>query len=335
MAAIFSGSPYSGLGDGGRKEPPKTGDGARAVPPPPPSSLQISIRTMASDLEHMGRSLENTSPVAPAAPLPRILGGDAPPQADRSKFFLQAAVIAAGALVFFFVGYFFLPLVFKEESKEQGSSAKIPVSPVAKQPTSTAPAPIFMGHRSFLRSPADQTLDMRFDKPLNPAYHGIYLNDLNAVLSVSGSESDFVEVNLTRDDGQALAWTQFLNLLGIALPDADFWIDRFEPDFTFFVSRESGVWRPGYILKLKPDQSPLLLQANILKMESDSNLNRFFLNSPGDTRGGFRDAQISGQPVRALSFTQLGSVFIYGWLGSDYLVIAASEAGFRQAMLRL
>lgn len=334
MAAIFSGSPYSGSGDGGRKEPPKTEDGVRAVPPPPPSSLQISIRTMASDLERMGRSLEETSPVAPAAPLPRILGGGAPPP-DRSKFFLWAAVIAAGALVFFFVGYFFLPLIFEEEMKGQSSPAATAVSPSAPQPTSSPPAPIFIGHRSFLRTPADQTLDLRFGKPLTPAYHGIYLNDLNAALTVSGSESNFVEVNLARDDGQALAWTQFLGLLGIVLPDADFWTDRFEANFTFFGNRENGVWHAGYILKLKPDQSPLFLQASLLRMESNPNLNRFFLNSPGEAQGGFRDAQISGQPARALSFTQPGSVFLYGWAGNDYLVIATSEAGFRQAMLRL
>lgn len=329
--AIFTGSPYSGSSGGKAAEPPRkeSGGGPPAVPPPPPPSLEISVRTLASDLERMGRGAEET---AAAAPLPRILDGGEPARADRSKYFVWAAVVIVGVIVFFFLGYFFLPLVFKEAAEEKAPPPAGP-APSAEEPAA-APPPTFLGHRSFLRSPADETLKFKFESPMTPAYYSIYLSNLNGVLAGAGKDTGLAEIVLERPDGEPAAWTQFLGLLDMDAPDMDFWLNRFERDFTMLARRESGAWRLAYVLKLKPGQSPLLLQTNLSRMETGANYKKFFLNSPGDAQGGFRDAQISGQPVRIQNFSQAGSALVYGFT-DDYLIISTSEAGFREAMLRL
>jgi hypothetical protein len=344
MARIFSNSPYSGASPSGQGSGDKN---TPVVPPPPPTSVEVSVRTMKSDLEHMGRSLEEAlrsigtpglaSATGGAPPLPSILGG---PKAEKStdlvKFALWGTVVAVGVAVFFFIGYFFLPLALEKKAGEAtpGAATSTPAGLPAAEPTSTTPAPVFLGHRSFLRSSPDRTLDLKFGNPVNPAYYNIFLNDLSAVLAGSG-EAKLVEVVLKTNDGQAMAWTQMLEFLGISAVEKDFWLNRFEQDFTLFAYRQNDIWYPGYVLKLKPGQNPLVLQSAILKIESDPNLKNFFLIPPGDARGDFRDFQISGQPVRIRNFSQPGSDLVYGWLYNQYLVISASQAGFREVMLRL
>lgn len=317
-----------------------------AVPPPPPTPIEVSVRTMESDLEYMGRSLEEASQSASAAPaqvqerqvsssLASILSEPEPETSrNRANLFIWGIVVAVGVIVFFFTGYFFLPLILEEKSAEQTPPAAS--APADLSATKPAPvSPVFLGHQSFLRSSPDETFDLQFSGQANPAYYNLYLSDLSAILSQAKNGSKFVEVKLTRSDGQAFAWTQILALLGVSAVKKNFWLDRFEQDFTFFAYREGGVWYPGYIIKLKTGQSPLILQPAVLKIESDANLKNFFLTPPGEAQDNFRDAQISGQPVRLQDWSEFDSALVYGWLYNQYLVISASEVGYREAMLRL
>lgn len=330
MVQIFSSSPYSG----GGAPPPKPGETDKdtpSVPPPPPASMQVDIRTMGSDLERMGRSLEEALQSIDSSGTSSILGRPKPAMpANRPKFVLWGTVVATGVVVFFFIGYFLLPFFFAAEETE------LPVEPAAiSSPTSTTPVAVFLGHKSFLRRSADYSANLRFQSTVNPSYYSLYLNDLRATLGQPPGEGDFTEIALEKDDDQALAWVQMLGLLGMSAVEEDFWLNRFEQDFTFFAYSQAGAWHLGYILKLKPGQSPLILQPAVLKIESDPNLKNFFLDAPGDAQGDFRDSQISGQPVRIQNWSSFGSAFVYGWLYNQYLVVSTSEGGFREAMLRL
>lgn len=311
--------------------------GGSAVPPPPPTSMEVSVRTMATDLENMGKSLEEAlremttaAPMGQAAqPLVGVFGAPAAqPAGDKIKLALWGLVVIVGVMVFFFAGYFFLPLIFKEPPPEEAA----PAAPAAVNELSP-PTPVFLGHRSFLRKPPAATLKFEFSRPLTPAYYNLYRGAVGDILAAAEGK-DLVEIVLQKGDGQAVAWTQMLALFGIGAIDGDFWNSRLERDFTFLAWRENNAWRPVYVLKLNPGQNPLVLQSILAKMETDPNLKNFFLDPPGGSGDTFRDYQVIGQPVRLKSWEN-GEVLLYGWLYSQYLVISTSEAGFRETMLRL
>ncbi|MDO8301960.1 MAG: hypothetical protein Q7T18_01845, partial [Sedimentisphaerales bacterium] len=107
-------------------------------------------------------------------------------------------------------------------------------------------------------------------------------------------------------------------------------------DFTAFVYGDKDGFWPGYILKLKAGESPLLLASGVVKIETDTALiYSFFAQAPGIASPAFRDAQLSGNPVRELTFTQKPSAFIYGWVKSQYLIIGTSEEAVKSAISRL
>lgn len=312
---------------------------------PPPAPIEISVRTMESDLENMGRSLEEAlrsmSSVAQnqsqetAPSLPSILNGENQSASKNwTKLTIWGVVAAAGIIALFFMGYFFLPFIFGEKPKESSPEAAIN-PPSANLPVKETDSAVFLEHRSFLRNPGDKELKLEFKNSTSPSYYNLYLENLKKVLYTAGTESRFVEIVLVQNENQNISWTQMLELLGISAIEESFWSNRFEQDFTFFANLQNGIWYPGFILKLKFGQSPLALQSTVSKIESDVNLKNFFLDSPGDAQDGFRDFQISGQPVRMQSWSKSDAAFVYGWLYNQYLVISTSEGGFREAMLRL
>src|SRR3989344_1743472 len=121
-----------------------------SVPPPPPSSIEVSIRTRESDSAERarpGRIVAPASPEAPPMPVP------APPADGNSSFWVWAVVAASGVAVLFLIGYFLLPMFFpKRASPPPSSSARPPALPAA------SPAADFFAHRSYFQSPADATV---------------------------------------------------------------------------------------------------------------------------------------------------------------------------------
>src|SRR3989338_10840682 len=116
----FSQSPFA------EPNPPdeRPGDGSDpSVPPPPPSSIEVSIRTMESDIAEMGRTGRIVAPVSPEAP---PLPVPAPPTDGNSSFWVWAVVAASGVAVLFLIGYFLLPMFFPRRASPPPSSSPPP-----------------------------------------------------------------------------------------------------------------------------------------------------------------------------------------------------------------
>lgn len=296
---------------------------AAEVPPPPNITEQVTVRTLASDLELMGKGSRPTVQNAPVFEVSARIAGEAP-----KTSWVWLAVGGVGVLVFFFLGYFFLPILLDSLKK---APKPVPAMPAPSQPaalpTSTPSQAVSFAHRSFFRAPAEKNLEINLSG--SPA---TYVQLLQQALSREGQVS-FFEISLKDGTGSSPSWTRFSKLIAAELLPEEFWRSNFEPDFTLFAYKDkNGSW-PGYILKLGPAGSKIVLQSQLLNIESaSSSLKNLFLEPPAG-KGSFADIQISGQPVRELKLDKTS--LVYGWAFDKYLVISTSMEGYKQALSRL
>jgi hypothetical protein len=310
--------------------------GAASVPRLPPSNLEIKIRTMATDIESVGKGggllgiSEKISLSIPrendATPEAARAVREAPPEKSKTLKYFLIGVFAAAAL--FAVGYFLPALLSKKEAGELAppqaatstpGEVKIPIEDSGK-----------LTHKSFFAVEPDTVLSITSavtsSFPLISQWR-------SALGSASGT---ITELRLNNEAGEYLGLSDFLSSLGVQFSAKDVLSADFERDFTAFAYRDaSGVW-PGLALKFKPEINILLARGDVAKFEAENGFIEFLLpESRGARGGGFKDAQLSGLPVRELAYSGKPAVFVYGITQAGYLLFASSEDAFKTALSRL
>jgi hypothetical protein len=324
MSDIFTHSPFA--------DPSNTAPGtpdpgsAPLVPPPPEESMEVTIRTMASDLELM---IKGGVPTPPPVTVVSISPTAATASTPVLKIAGWTAAIVLGAGAVFSAGYFILPFVLPSPAEKTDEPPVKTAPPTVTLPQDQAPSPGATVHASFFgKEPSERiVLDI-------PAGEGRveYEKALASALFQLKASSTFIEAEV-RIDGKTASWTEFVRRVGITLPAPDFWSFRLENDFTMFIYREGRNFSAGYVLKRKDSQSALLVKNALRELENDRGLlSRFFIGDPKAIKGDFSDIQIGGQPFRQVFFEAPAAVFMYGWIYNNYLLIATSEGGFKKAL---
>jgi hypothetical protein len=337
------------------------------IPEAPPGLAEITIRTMASDIESLresGGGLPQSKKLEIPVSLRKKPGEEkieekpaAAPQKEAASFTPEGAVgtpeEAVGspempvvspkkfraarwgivgiftAAVLFIIGYYLIPLIFPPKPITHEIIPQITSSSVV---VPEAPS----SHSSFLRVPADETFTLLLRTTLATSAPQAYKQELISLLGLGRATSTFFEIILQDSLGQPVSWGQFLTSMNISAARTEFWDTNFVRDFTVYVYKDKNGFWPGYIVQLKNNITPLLLQSDLVKLESDpAVLRNFFISPLGEQSGEFKDAQISGQPIRLLQFSTAGASFSYGWFFNKYLIISTSLDGMRQAMQRL
>jgi hypothetical protein len=309
--------------------------GTQSMPPHlPPSNMEIRVRTMASDIESVRRGggllglsekISIAMPREGAAPDTNVPVGPFSEPKKKTGTYIILGVVGVAAL--FAVGYF-LPLLI-------ASNKGVPTTPIAPGGGNAATAPITppiktASHVSFFAIPADANFPIEISASSGIASLAEWLQ------SSKLAEAGLSEAPLTVSGGAIYGWDNFILALGLQTTNKNFFDSNFESDFTSYVYKDTnGAW-PGFVFKLKPGLNPLLLSGETPKLEADNAfIYSIFPQLPGGAAASFTDAQISGQPVRELGFTNKPAAFVYGWVKNKYLVIGTSEAAFGVASPRL
>lgn len=299
--------------------------------PPPPS--EVSIRTMDSDLKSMALS---------GGGLPtsqRIAVASSQSQANKVqagsgywfKIFLAVGIVLVLAAVF----YFAFPLFIHEKDNTSlggGVASTTPTLPVVP-PSVTIST---FNHQSLFKKTPDRVVSLRLVYPARAITDlETYNQKLLAALPTDKSPSStLIEVELKKEDGTALAVSQFFNVAGMKFLNEDFLAANFNPDFTAFVYKtKDGFW-PGLVIRPQGGKNWILLKPGVIKLEEGRDIETLFLTNPGDKSGEFEDISVSGQLARSLKFKNQQASFVYGWF-HDYLIISTSLEGLKDAIGRL
>lgn len=317
--------------------------GATSVPHLPPSNLEIKIRTMASDVESVGKGggllgiaekISISIPQgrnAPENPISQA-GGPAVSEAVPRKNILKYVLFGVGgALVLFAAGYF-LPTLLSGSGKS-GTVGGGAIATTTQKENSTPPPTAQsakLEHKSFFAVSPDAILPF-----LPTSATGLSVREqwFEAFKFATGT---ITETQFGNAAGEYLSFPDFLSALNVNFSAVNILREDFERDFTSFVYRDAaGLW-PGYVLKLKSGINALLVRGDIAKFEAEADfINSTFAAVPGARDIAFKDAQISGIPVRELSFVSKPAMFVYGFGNQGYLILATSEDAFKSALSRL
>lgn len=307
----------------------------------PPSPKDVMIRTMKSDRESMAlrggdrpeyEKVEFYDKVPKEKPGP-VPGQPLPPEHSNWWTFgwIMGGAVILGALV-----YFIYPFIAVKPSPEE------PILPPIEDGGGLPEVPPYLVvpkffHQSFFKEAADETLSSTFSVALVKDEVSLSYNEkILEILKGASKNTKMIEVFLEKegDRGQHLGLVEFTKVAEAEFLDLEFLADNFNPDFTFFIFKDGVDFWPGLIAKPKSGKSLALLQSEVLKLESSGNLVNLFLKFPGQGQEKFQDILILGEPTRKLEFPDGGGEFIYGWF-HGFLVISTSEAGLKEAALRL
>lgn len=309
--------------------------GVSSMPHLPPSSLEVRVRTMKDDIESIGKGggllgiAEKISLSIPREGVaPGINSPITPSVEPKSKTGTYIFLGIGAALILFAVGYFLPQILSKNNNQNAPAGSATTTTPKEKTPAPAQANQLI--HKSFFASPADMIL------PFSPtASTSLTFKEQwhDAFKLATGT---ITEAQFQNGAKEYLGFSDFLSALGIQFSSVTAFQLGFEKDFTAFVYKDSaGLW-PGYILKLKSEVNALLVRGDIAKLELERD---FILSSfalpPGTSDASFKDSQLSGLPVRELTFSLKPAQFIYGLTQQGYLVIAASEDAFKTALARL
>lgn len=301
--------------------------------PPPPT--EVSIRTLESDIKSMALS-GGGFPAAQRVALPQRVepkGGKAG-GVFASGYIFRIIWALTLVLVLGAIFYFVFPL-FSSSSPDK-LEVLVPTSTLNPVLPSVPPGmtTLKFNHQSYFRKPAEAVLTLRLSYPARTAENSANYNQkLSALLESEPATSTFYEVRVEKDNGEPLAFSQFLEAAGIKLLDSDFLASNFNPDFTFFIYQtKKGFW-PGLLAQAQSEKNWILLKPEIVKLEN-SEVETFFLGNPGRRIGFFEDSLISRQSARILKFESPEASFVYGWF-HDYLVMSTSLEGLKEAVNRL
>lgn len=293
------------------------------VPPPP---QEIKIRTFNSDLE----SLTKGGGALPRFEEVKILPFEASTKKEEKRrgMLLKGVMGFIAVAILAGISYFFYGIFIQKEPQ----SPRLPSGsnePVAQLPR----APDFV-HDSLFKVLADETLTLvAKSKAESAAELKTFSQQLIELLATARKTAKSFEVLVQDLDGRYLAAHEVLALGDADVLSPDFILEKFDPDPTFFVYRDSqdNFW-PGIVIALKPNENWLFLKDEISGLERSPKIENFFLKFPGPRSGGFADAIVEGQPARKLNFTS-GTSFVYGWFRGN-LILSASEEGLKEALGR-
>ncbi len=313
--------------------------GASSVPHLPPSNLEIKMRTMASDIESIGKGgglLGISGKIALSVPREGVAPKtDVPIAADvivKSKTWKYILLGVGGALILFAVGYFLPILVSKNGEKPGalgGGGATATTTPQTK-PSEPVGQVGRLVHKTFFTIPPDMVLPIR---PVESTGLSALEQWREAFRFATGT---ITETQLENRVGEYLAFSDFLSVLSVNFSAKSVIQSNFDTDFTSFLYKDAaGSW-PGIILRLKSGVNGLLVAGEVAKLEMEDDFISFmFPVSPGSREPSFKDAQLSGMPVRELGFEAKPAMFVYGLTPEGYLIIASSEDAFKAALARL
>ncbi|TSC82637.1 MAG: hypothetical protein G01um101420_160 [Parcubacteria group bacterium Gr01-1014_20] len=314
--------------------------GVNYVPPPP---NDVSIRTMESDIRSMAlsggsfvrpdqvpMSQKNQEKTQIPSPSSDYTQG---PSGKKSKGFLPLVVLVLimllGAL-----GYFLYPLFTKNSGTPPASDEEVGSTPSLPEVSGGAISPKF-NHESFFRKSGDSVIDM------NIKFAATEITDLenydqkvNRLLTQVQEAEALVEFIARREGGQHLALSEFFEYSSNQVLTSEFMEQNFNRDFTFFTYKNKDGFWPGLVIQLNKGKNWVVVKPEVSKMERSEDLNDFFITSPGDRVGDFKDVLISGQAARILKYSKPSANLAYGWF-HDYLVISTSDEGLRMAIERL
>lgn len=337
------------IDDSDKFVPPPSG----AVPPPPSSDsslTEVVIRTMNSDLAKLGQTGGST-PQGDVVSIRFTRGDkgalsanvmDGPASAagslrtttaSLSQYIMWGGIGVAGLLVLFLVGYFVLPAIFSGDDTDGGAQVKDP--PDGGQLPGGGTKDVFLGHQSFFRVAADETVQGDIES-ISPSVDASFYELVTNVVASVAPETSLIEIEAIGAGGNAVPWVEFLRRRGANILSAEFFNEKFEQDFVLFLYRDASGWRPGYILRLRKGQQAATLRNAIRALENDPlALSRLFAEPPGRITGTFGDQQVAGQPVRMLSFAAPDTAFVYGWFFNEYFILGTSLDGVKKAVSRL
>ncbi|MEY4731730.1 MAG: hypothetical protein RL681_676 [Candidatus Parcubacteria bacterium] len=252
---------------------------------------------------------------------------------SNKKLILWIGIGTAGFLVLFLLGYFVLPAIFSGGDAGDGKQADKP--PQDGKLPDGGTKDVFLGHHSFFRVAADQTVQGNVES-LSPSVDASFYELIMKAVASVAPETSLVEVEAINAEEHAVSWVEFLSRRGVDLLSPEFFNEKFEQDFTLFLYRGTAGWRPGYILRLRRGEQAVTLRNALRALENDPiALSRLFAEPPGRVTGTFNDQQIAGQPVRTLIFSASDSTFVYGWFFNNYLIFGTSLDGVKKAVSQL
>ncbi|MFH1246708.1 MAG: hypothetical protein V1489_02965 [Candidatus Liptonbacteria bacterium] len=316
----------------------------KTMPPPAPEgNLEVVIRTMESDFALLASSgaaygiegITVTIGEKKSAAAAGVAAGTAT-ASDKFKYMVWGFIFVLGALILFFAGYYLVPMFLG--SGGDNTAVTPPVTAgnnlvaTSTTPHST-PQPTFLGHASYFSNPpVVLKLDLANANGGLPPDHATLIRTIEDGMK-QYSNDNFFEIVPSGINTVQMSFADFANLMGVGNSDQSFFRDYFVQDYTIFIDKIKGVPYPGFIFKLKNGQSPILLQQKALSIEANpGDFRGFFLTDPGAPPGDFHDAQISGQPVRALSFGSSTTLYS-GWFFNTYFIISTSDIGLKDAIV--
>jgi hypothetical protein len=325
-----------------------------AVPTVSAPPVEVSIRTMASDLASLGEtgggppramnvavpSLSRfETPVSQPKPgenqAAAVAVGEEVPVAHASRssrLLIWAFASLFGVIVLFLGGYYFIPLLSSPKTVQQPPPTVHATSSIPSNTPPPAPPKVAFEHHSVFTQPVDGIFILNLASSSDGMK--VYIPQAGALLGGTSASSSLFEAELRDADGNPPSAEAFLTSSGANVFDQNFLGANFNSDFTlFFYKDKNGAW-PGYIFSLMQNGSPILLQQDLRKIENASNIANLFLNDPGTPETSFKDVLVSGQPVRVLGFSDKKSVLAYGWLLNKYLIVSTSLEGIKQALAR-
>ncbi len=310
--------------------------GFSAHVPPPPS--EVTVRTLESDLASMGasggvspkpkpvkfshkidqeESARITAGVATGAPMGTPQQPSAIADFFSSKIFLVLSLLILLTVVFLAGYYVIYPLL---------NPAPAPVQQKAAAPAGVVET---VEHKSFFTQPVDGIFTLDASLPVQ----GMQADRDKVSALVGGLTGKFFELEPEDSLSQPVYASSFFALIGAEVLKADFLDANFEKDFTMFLYKDKNALLPGYILRLKAGETPILLKNDIAELENaSSSWSNLFVMQTGTPQPQFHDDLLSGQPVRVLDFSNPSSTLAYGWFLNKYLIISTSLDGMKEAI---
>lgn len=304
-----------------------------SAPVAPPPAPEISMRTMEGDI----RSIKEGAPSpTPESVLPSELkdileqpetvnqmGVPIVEEPSGSKKILKVLIISIVVLLvgggLGFAGYKYVyPVFFGEEESDSV------VAPLIKE---QPPIQTRVTHKTYFVGSVQKTT--------------INFRDLNLINITQALRQVPVEQNRTLKEaeifdvtgGQIYAQDFLSNILPLTDVDKKLLADSLDPDFTAYLYYDKDIAWPGYVFKLKPTASAIILQQSFLPVVELMDLSVFYLTAPG-TFQPFKDGKVGSYSTRYAVGSQAVAAFNHGILG-EYLVFSASYDGLKAAVAAL
>ncbi len=328
--------------------PPAGGDLSPDPEPSIPSPPEVKVRTMQSDLESMARSgggaPQFRTVKAPELPAAAVAEGERESEkgAQPASFWFIVLVAVVALAVLAIVVYMAYSMFF---SSEKNTSA-VPAPAVAENGYQTQPSAAEtytatqsstnFTHVTFFSKPVAQILTLILSNTAQSASElQTFSQRFLRVFSGTKPTSTFFEVDVKNGDGSDAGINDIFSAADTAVLAPQYVLAHFNPDATVFAYRDAnGVW-PGYVLKLKPTENWLYLEADVKQLETkEGQIDNFFLTAHGAPAGGFATSTMGDATFRELSYAQPGASFTYGWY-RGYLIMSTSVSGLKQALARL